>query len=188
MDDVAAAAGVAKGTLYGYFRDKEDLFFKTCTSGFDDLCELVAWTGPSDQPFRQQLLGACRQISRFADRRHQLMRMIQVEESRMSYCKGGVHDHWMAKRENLVAAVGKILANGVADGAIRSDVPIEVLANILLGMLRARAHGLAKAPPSLRRHELIVDLFCNGAAAKHSAKAGPSKLSGQQRRMSCVRS
>ena len=35
MDHVAAAAGVAKGTLYGHFEDKEDLFFQMCSGGFN---------------------------------------------------------------------------------------------------------------------------------------------------------
>lgn len=29
VDDIAAAAGVSKGTLYGYFKNKEDLFYAT---------------------------------------------------------------------------------------------------------------------------------------------------------------
>lgn len=41
MDDIAKAARVSKGTLYLYFKDKEDLLRKTVTSGVDELCELI---------------------------------------------------------------------------------------------------------------------------------------------------
>jgi len=98
MDHVAAAAGVAKGTLYGHFRDKEDLFFQTCTSGFDQLCEIVTAASSPDAPFERGLVATCRKISQFMDRRHQLMVMMQSEDNRVSCCKGGIHDRWMEKR------------------------------------------------------------------------------------------
>ncbi|NJL30924.1 MAG: TetR/AcrR family transcriptional regulator, partial [Phycisphaerales bacterium] len=31
------AAGVGKGTIYRYFKDKDDLFFSTAAQGFEDL-------------------------------------------------------------------------------------------------------------------------------------------------------
>ena len=82
MEDVAAAADVAKGTIYLYFRDKEDLFAQTCTAGLEEMCELLEPV-PEEAPFAEQLLGACRQFSEFFERRHQLMRMMQAEEARM---------------------------------------------------------------------------------------------------------
>src|SRR6266481_8699711 len=37
MEDVAAEAGVGKGTLYRYFPTKDDLFFSTILSGLEEL-------------------------------------------------------------------------------------------------------------------------------------------------------
>src|SRR3954452_9698821 len=39
LDDVAAAAGVGKGTLYVYFDNKDDLYFSIAYEGFCDLIE-----------------------------------------------------------------------------------------------------------------------------------------------------
>jgi TetR/AcrR family fatty acid metabolism transcriptional regulator len=163
MEDVAAAADVAKGTIYLYFRDKEDLFAQTCTAGFDEMCELLQNKVPGDAPFAEQLLGTVRQIAEFFERRHQLLRMMQTEEARMFYTKGGLHDRWMEKRKKLVSAVAAVLAMGVSAGEIRADVPPEVLANMLLGMLRTHARDLAGASREVHRHEVVVDLFCRGA-------------------------
>ena len=163
MDDVAAAADVAKGTIYLYFRDKEDLFAQTCTAGFEEMCELLQSKVPEDAPFADRLLSTVKQITEFFERRHQLLRMMQAEEARMFYMKGGLHDRWMEKRKKLVSAIAGVLAMGVASGEIRTDVPPDVLANILLGMLRTHARDLAGAPPEVRRHEVVVDLFCRGA-------------------------
>ena len=39
LDDVAAAAGVGKGTLYIYFKSKEDLYFSILYGGFARLVD-----------------------------------------------------------------------------------------------------------------------------------------------------
>src|ERR1044071_4043546 len=39
LDDVAAAAGVGKGTLYIYFKSKEDLYFSLIYDGFAQLVD-----------------------------------------------------------------------------------------------------------------------------------------------------
>jgi len=176
LDDVAQGARVGKGTIYRYFQDKDDLFFQTATSGFDDLCELLRRKVPENNPFVEQLISACAQISGFFNRRRQLFQMMQAEENRMYWFKGTIRDRWMAKRKKLVAAVAEIIRKGVAEKKIRTDIPAEVLATFLLGMLRTRARDLPNNPEAMQRHELLVDLFCRGASLLEE-KAGPQKRS-----------
>ena len=169
MDDIAEVAAVAKGTLYGYFQDKEDLFFQTTTSGFEELCALIARNVPGEGPFPERLLGVCRQITGFFEGRHQLFRLMQAEDMRMAYSTGRLHDRWMAERRQLVAAVAGILRQGIGGGLLRRDLPTNVLANLLLGMLRTKVRDLADAPARARRHETIVDFFCHGASCRDGA-------------------
>src|SRR5271167_1335125 len=41
MDDIAAATGLAKGTLYLYFKSKRDVYLKTLQHGSAELLEQV---------------------------------------------------------------------------------------------------------------------------------------------------
>jgi hypothetical protein len=59
--------------------------------------------------------------------------------------------------------VAGILRKGLAEGSLRDDIPPELLAHFLLGMLRTRARDLAHAPKEMQRHELVIDLFLRGA-------------------------
>ncbi len=166
MDDVAREAGVGKGTIYRYFQDKDDLFFRTATSGFDELCELLRRKVPGNASFAQQLLIACRQISRFFERRRQLSRMMQTEEGRASWGSGQLHQRWMDHRKRLVAAVTDMIRKGVTEGEVREDIAPEVLSNYLLGMLRTRGRDLCDAPQAMRQHEVVVELFCRGVGRR----------------------
>lgn len=169
LDAVVAEAGVGKGTVYRYFADKDDLFIQTATRGFDELCDLLVAKVPDEAPFAEQLLGACRQISAFFARRRPLFRMMQSEEARMYWFRGDMRQQWMQRRKRLVAAVAQILRRGSREGHIRRDVPAEVLASFLLGMLRTRARELDHVPASSRPVTLAVRLFRQGASAPASA-------------------
>jgi AcrR family transcriptional regulator len=163
MEDVAQAARVGKGTIYMYFQDKDDLFFQMASAGFDEMCDILQRRVPGDAPFQEQLLSACAEIARFFERRRQLLGVQQAEELRMSWSRGKTRDRWMAQREKLVATVAAILSRGAAEGKVRPDYPPEVLANLLLGLLRARGKNLASAAERHRSDFALVDLFLQGA-------------------------
>lgn len=164
LDQVAQAAGVGKGTIYRYFQDKDDLFFQTAISGFDELCGLLRRKVSGDAPFEKQLLSACIAIGSFFKSRKQLFRMIQTDENRMYWEKKSIRERWIAKRRNLIDALAQILKEGVAEKKIRTDVPPDILAKFLLGMLRTRARDLTDAPKAMQGFELVLDLFYRGAS------------------------
>ncbi|MHC4252236.1 MAG: TetR/AcrR family transcriptional regulator [Planctomycetota bacterium] len=166
LDEVAKAARVSKGTIYTYFDNKEDLFFQTAMSGFDELCELLGRKVPEGAGFREQLLCACEEVTSFFKRHRQRFRMIQSEDSRMPWHRGSPRERWRAQRKKLVSAVATIMCRGVADGEVRRDVPVDTLADYFLGMLRTRGRHLSEAPGKARSPELLVEVFCHGACGR----------------------
>jgi TetR/AcrR family fatty acid metabolism transcriptional regulator len=161
LDDVICQARVGKGTVYRYFRDKEDLFFETAMSGFDELCELLLDAVPDNGPFERQLLEACRQITAFFGRRRAMFRMMHSEESRPLWRKAGFRGRWRERRQKIDAAVSQIIARGVDEGAVRPDVEPAVLARFLVGMLRTRSRDADEVG-----EEFVVALFLHGAGPR----------------------
>jgi len=168
LDDVVHEAGVGKGTIYRYFKDKDDLFFQVAASGFDELCALLNSEIDKTASFDRQLLAACENVSAFFSRRRQLFRMMQAEDARMRWCRKDTRDQWDAKRRKLAEALSSVLRRGVESGRLRDDVPPEILAAFLLGMLRTRNRELEEAPESARSYEVLLDLFTRGAQAAHA--------------------
>jgi len=177
-DDIAQTAQVGKGTIYHYFKDKEDLFFQTMLSGFDDLTALLGEKVPENAPFKEQLLVACIQISGFMAARRQIFRMMQAEESHLDNSRGDIRRQWEMQRKKVICALAQIISRGRAEGDIRADIPPEVLANFLLGMLRTRRRHLSDAPEPFQQHELVVELFIRGAANPETSSS-PANLPGE---------
>jgi hypothetical protein len=103
-------------------------------------------------------------VTGFFERRRQLFAMMQSEETRMYWYKGQLRQQWQLHRRRLLSAVAGVLDRGKREGRVRADLPGEVLAAFLLGMLRTRTRDLSDLPDRYRRHELVVELFCRGAA------------------------
>jgi AcrR family transcriptional regulator len=162
LDQVAALAHVGKGTIYRYFADKDDLFFQTATSGFDDLCHRLECGVPNDSSFEARLLAACTQVIAFFRERRRLFRLMDAEQGRVEPGQPELSELWQTKRQRMVRAMAAILEQGCACGRMREHLPLEVMATYLLGMLRTRARDLSNAPEAHRRVELVLDLFLHG--------------------------
>jgi AcrR family transcriptional regulator len=166
MDDVARTAGVGKGTIYRYFRDKDDLFAQVATSGYDELNDLIRGVDPS-RSARERLAQACKLIGDFFAARRQLFRVMQTEEARLAAGTKGIRKRMFQQRYKIVDALAEVIRQGVEAGQIRDDIDPQVLAAVFLGMLRTRARDLQDMPEPMRSHEMILKLFFSGAVAEN---------------------
>lgn len=162
LDEVAEAAKVGKGTIYHYFKDKEDLLFQVATSGFDELCELFQQSVQGNGSFSEKLLNVCEEIEKFFTARRELVRIMQSEAALVSWREDEIRQQWLAKQKALIDALANVLSEGVAEGAVRADIPVSVLATFLFGMLRTRARDLENSPENKKDYYLLVELFLNG--------------------------
>lgn len=169
LDDIVREAKVGKGTIYVYFKDKDDLFRQVAISGFDELHALLQRHIASNAPFEAQLLKASEAIEKFFERRKQLFRMIQSEDARMSLCHGQLKQEWQERRNRLVDSLGQILEKGRAAGRIRSDISPTIIARFLLSLLRSKARDMRDGLETIK-FELLMDMFLSGAS-KDGAKA-----------------
>lgn len=167
LEEIAREADVGKGTIYLYFSDKEDLIFQAAVAGFDEMCGLLRQNVGEGVAFRDGLLRMCETISAFFKKRRPLFRIILSEGERAMESAGtGLRQRWQKGRKTMTEAVASVIARGMASGEIRRDIPPEILAEYLLGMLRTRSWELENQSEPLRSHALMVDLFTKGAGLR----------------------
>ncbi|WP_054948646.1 TetR/AcrR family transcriptional regulator [Numidum massiliense] len=74
MDDIAKAAGVAKGTLYLYFRNKEVMFQAMLTKILDDYLAVHEQIARSERPFGEKLAALLKHHLLFIRDRHNFVK------------------------------------------------------------------------------------------------------------------
>src|ERR1700693_5895074 len=101
IDDVAARAGVGKGTVYRYFRTKEELYFETTLQPFDDLSATIAEAVAEETSPTRRLERIVRESLRFSWERRHLLSLLQGDERRVALREAGLR----RRRGGMVAIV-----------------------------------------------------------------------------------
>ncbi|HEX8166942.1 MAG TPA: TetR/AcrR family transcriptional regulator [Beijerinckiaceae bacterium] len=155
MDAIAAAAAVAKPTLYRYFPTKERLFVEALDatlSGLKAELEAVrAGAGSAEARLRRMIALVLSRVGRLAP-------AIQASESESRESAADSRRVLRQGFRNLREAIGGVVAEGAGEGAF-GPVDPDLAALVILGGVRTAAHAQVGA------HELpdaMADLFLNG--------------------------
>ncbi len=132
IDEVAALAGVGKGTVYRYFRTKEELYFETILQALDDLYALLVRTSSKEVSATRRLERIARETLHFSWQRRHLFSLLQRDEQRFAMREAGLRQ----RREDIVALIRKAIVDGIEGREFRG-IDARIAAELFRGMIRA---------------------------------------------------
>ena len=133
MEEIAAAVGVAKGTLYLYFPSKEELYWGILERGLHDLFARLEEEAARPIPPEQKLQAILSRILQHSRHNSQFYRLVLREETKLSRSYVELLAPWRTKAFQLFR---QLLAEGAEKGHFRPhDMPM--LSVILPGMVRS---------------------------------------------------
>ena len=161
MNEIAASAGVAVGTLYNHFADKDTLIkelFEVRREGMLDLIDEALKQPAAD--FRAQLLLLLTSCFAYFKTHSRFYTILWTEEA-----SAHPHASKQAMMPLLHERFEKLMKRGIKERALKPD-GAEFYPAMLMGLMRATGicaslSGGKKVPEASR----IVDLFLHGAAA-----------------------
>ena len=162
LDDVAKKAGVAKGTLFLHFKNKEELF----SAAFGDLAEslgqeLEALAG-MDLKGKELLAAAAKVVLNYFDRNRDF---IGLGAGRMPNCGAKSREKLTEKYLGNQALLLRLLALASSDGG-RSIAQPEYAAAAFIGLCRSAAVSRIlrkREGPFERDSERVVSFFLDGS-------------------------
>ena len=135
LDDIAAALGVTKPTVYYYVSNKEQLLFECFRTGLQRIRDAFHEAGRSDRPARERLSAVVRDYA-------------QAIASEYGWCMVRAHEHDLgpalgreinALKSEIDQGIRRLLRDGMADGSIGAcDARITAFA--MAGALNGIAH------------------------------------------------
>lgn len=164
MDRVAAAAGIAKGSLYRYFCSKRELlefiYTKLVDPVFRNLEELAA----TDKAAIEKLAGDLHVLLEHVAKHAQVHRLLFEDDVAHGLLQSSERRTLEAASERLAG----IFRQGMEEGVFRPADPL-LLANMYLGLCK----GILQTRPNLERPEqrddmqrVILGTFLNGIAVE----------------------
>ena len=170
LDDIAAALGVTKPTVYYYVESKEQLLVECFRAGLDRIRDAFEQAGRSDRPARERLERALRGYA-------------MAIASEYGWCMVRAHEHDLgpdmgrqvtALKSEIDQGIRRLLREGMADGSIAACDP-RVTAFAMAGALNCIAHwyrdGQSMGPSDVA--DAYLDFFRRGLAPRDDAPAAP---------------
>lgn len=165
--DIAEHMGIKQGSLYYYFKSKEDALGEVCRFGIEDYVERMKSIAASEQPFESKLMATITShLTSYREKNEALKvhndeRLYLPEEKRATLKELGSH-----YRQQLEG----IFEEGVTSGVVRESLDCHFAAQALIGMCNAWGDIIVR-DPDLDIFDIIqksTDMVLNGFRERRS--------------------
>lgn len=168
MADIAAEAGVAAGTVYNYFKNKDEVFASILQRGQERVLTIQDGHAEVADPLERTRL-RLRDTFAFLEEHGVLFGMFVRLGGFTDYLqKRAVEDQCDRSYMEGVNRTQAMIREAVSSGQLRVDIAVEDLAAMLMGLCDATIFSWSRAgcPPGLpAKADTIVELFLRGAHA-----------------------
>jgi AcrR family transcriptional regulator len=177
VDDIARRAGVAKGTLYLYFRDKPDIYIGLVGWLLEQALTVLRETAALSLPARQKLVLVFESWSRTVLSRPAVSSLLSVDSlEATSRLKSRVLRDLVPRVQKMVDGVAAIVEQGIKAGEFRR-VDARLVALTYLSGFRSTMFVVAHKWPVKNPARKAQELFFEGILARPSRSARPSRAS-----------
>ena len=169
MDRVAAAAGVAKGSLYHYFGSKKDLLQFVYTKIIDPVIQDMTETLTRNQPVIEKLRSHLRRILEHVAQHVQVFKLLFNNDTG----RGLLQSSERTMHELGCRQTAELFRQGIAEGVIAPADPV-VLARMFLGLCQGTLDDNPDIVDPEQRERLlclIMSVFLNGIGTEKGRTA-----------------
>jgi AcrR family transcriptional regulator len=169
MSDVAEEAGVAKGTIYLYFANREELFRKTADYALSQLDVRLQTALASVERFDRRLHLLLHTVMAFFDEHQELFRIF-LELGHGDGYEGASCGNDDPRYQEHVAELARFITRGIDEGSVQA-LDAERVSLFMIEGINAviKRRVTEQSPPPLDRDvDFITAVILNGISKKRS--------------------
>ena len=177
--DIAERMGIKQGSLYYYFKSKEEALGEVCLWGIEDYVERMQTIAASDQPFEAKLMATITShLTSYRERNEAL----KVHNDERLYLPADMRAHLKELGSGYRQQLEKIFEEGAEQGVLRDSIDCHFAAQAVIGMCNGWGDIIVR-DPDLDLFDLIqkcTDLVLNGFVERRSRRRGSSDAADTQ--------
>jgi AcrR family transcriptional regulator len=166
MSEIAQEAQFGTGTLYKYFKSKEDLYFTLIEEKTEEINQLVKSELSKKIPVLERIERGLHLQFEFVEKNRDFFRIYISERNRFEWTfkddlGKGIHEKMVA----YIDLLAQVMRQGIKEGAFKSRDPID-LAHALVGIVNSFIFEWLIAShryPLISKIDTVLDIFLRGA-------------------------
>lgn len=166
MEEIALKAGVGKGTIYEYFKNKQEIFDETCIEYVESIYLNMKGLSHMDICFKDKILML------FKERKDSVYE--EYEKNPIDYImsyKNSISEKVLiamfARISDMNKIIIEIINQGKEEGVVKKDIPSDIVACFIVGTLKEYFNNkFHKKESDFSGEDMIFDLLLNGFGVK----------------------
>ena len=166
VDEIAGRVGLSKGTIYLYFKNKDDIFFSVIEEKTKILFSRLQSAVEGDAPYLEKLKKFIRSYLLFFEEHKSFFKIVHSEKGRINtQVKGKMKKHMLDSFQAYISLLQDFIKQGQKYGILK-DFPSLTLTKALKGFMdEFTFHWVFTGAEGSLSEETqnIIDLFLHGA-------------------------
>jgi AcrR family transcriptional regulator len=175
LDEIAELAEFSKGAIYGYFKNKDELFFSLIEEGLDELSGITRRVVESPASPVEKIRELVHGILRYAEENGEFFCIFTPERSGLTTKRHPeMKKRILPKYAEGIALMTGVMVDGIDSGVLKETDPV-FLARILLGLISSTIGEwiVAGGRESIQQNaERISAIFLDGARIQRHRQEG----------------
>ena len=167
--DIAERMGIKQGSLYYYFKSKEEALGEVCLFGIEDYVRRMETIAESDQPFEAKLIATVTShLSSYREKNEAL----KVHNDERLYLPKGKRAKLKQLGSRYRQLLERIFEEGVNSGVLRDTIDCHFAAQAVIGICNSWGDIIVR-DPHLDIFDVIqkcTDLLLNGLSERRKTK------------------
>lgn len=183
IEDIARNAGIAKGTVYIYFKDKESIYISLLEKKLAELTSFIENVINEEISSSEKLEKIYFSLSEYMDKAHRLQAIVSVENIKtLMHIMTKIKNRVIPKVKRIINSISKIIEEGIKEEVFKD---IDPLLGALLFMNHLRLaillplveelYSLGFGPDKSSANKKIMEAFFHGVCLKNSEDKKCSK-------------
>ena len=164
MTEIANGADISKGTLYWYFDSKEELFRDIAINGMEYFYKLFEEIAEKDSRSDEKIRELIKSVLEILVEH---LNMLDVFRNNIELISRDFKDTIEAKHQKNVEVVTKIIEQGIDEGLIKSENPVDISTMVLSVLFTPHTKELLdNAEKVEKKIDFIYGFIMNGISRK----------------------
>lgn len=172
VEEIARRAGIAKGTVYLYFKDKQIIFITLIEEMFDEMISFITQAEKQAGSVRNKLKKLLELELNYMEKNKKFFYLIgQQMQNAEHILEKGLHNSLHNRIKNKFLGAHQLLGKMMKDGVGKKvkHLPMQVITMIFTSIMQSfvfmSVHNVLKKP-LMTQADTILDIFFDGVGVK----------------------